>query len=114
MPVLRSLTAANAALTEATVYGPVTVSSALVAISPIVKPIWLNEPTPPETFEPYLARIALNSTAVGLVFPSSGVSSAFTKSLPSHFEPREVARKSVLHGVEQAQDLTRFSRLSVC
>src|SRR5215469_3778166 len=90
------------------------VISALVAISPIVKPIWLNEPTPPVTFVPYLARIALNSVAVGLLLLSSGVSSAFTKSLPSHFGPSEVARKSVLHGVEQAQALTRFSRLSCC
>src|SRR5215472_3432731 len=90
------------------------VISALVAISPIVKPIWLNEPTPPVTSVPYLARIALNSVAVGLVLPSSGVSSAFTKSLLSHFGPREVARKSVLQGVEQAQDLTLSSRFRVC
>src|ERR1700733_5236055 len=89
-------------------------SSACVAISPMVKPISENEPTPPETSEPYCLRMASNSCAVALVLPSSGSSSALTNSLLFHFGPSEVARKSVLHGVEQAQYLTRSSRLSFC
>src|SRR3984885_5207647 len=96
------------------VYAPVTPSRACVAISPITKPISENEPTPPETFVPYCLRMASNSCAVWLVFPSSGRSSALTNSLPFHFGPSEVARKSVLHGVEQDQYLTLSSRLSFC
>src|ERR1700746_1261540 len=67
---------------------------------------------PPDTFLPYWARIALYSCAVWLLSPLSGVSSAFTNSLWFHFGPSEVARKSVLHGVEQPQPLTRASRPS--
>ena len=58
--------------------------------------------------------MASNSCAVVLVLPSSGSSSALTNSLLFHFGPSDVARKSVLHGVEQAQYLTRSSRLSFC
>src|SRR6202020_3255014 len=66
------------------------------------------------TLVPYCLRMASNSCAVWLVFPSSGRSSALTNSLLFHFGPSEVARKSVVHGVEQAQYLTRSSRLSFC
>ena len=49
---------------------------------------------------------------MALLLLSSGVSSAFTKSLPFHLGPSAVARKSVLHSVEHAQYLTRSSRFS--
>src|SRR2546421_7059418 len=68
---------------------------------------------PPWTDEPYCLRIALYRFIVGVSVPG-GVSSAFTNSLPFHFEPSEVARKSVLHGVEQPHSLTRFSSPSFC
>src|SRR5215467_6817158 len=45
---------------------------------------------------------------------SGGVSSALTNSLLFHFGPSCVARKSVLHGVEQPHSLTRFSNPSFC
>src|SRR5579863_3122511 len=80
----------------------------------MVKPISENEPTPPETSEPYCLSMASNSCAGALVFPSSGSSSELTKILLFHFGPSDCARKSVLHGVEQAQYLTRSSRLSFC
>ena len=78
-------------------------SSACVAISPIVKPISLKLPMPPDTSVPYCLRIALYRFIVGVVVSSGSASSAFTKNLPSHFDPSDWARKSVLHGVEQAQ-----------
>src|SRR5262249_23625384 len=43
-----------------------------------------------------------------------GVSSALTNSLPFHFGPSALARKSVLQGVEQPHILTRPSMLSFC
>src|SRR5487761_912795 len=98
MPVLKSLTALKAALTLCTVYGPVIDSSACTAISASVKPIWLNEPMPPETALPYWARIALYRLIVAVSVVSGGVSSALTNSLPFHFGPSDWARKSVLHG----------------
>src|SRR5215469_16169526 len=79
-----------------------------------VKPIWLKLPTPPETAEPYWLRIALYRFIVDVVVGSGGVSSALTNSLPFHFEPSDLARKSVLHGVEQAHSLTLPSMLSFC
>ena len=48
-----------AALTLLIVYGPLTVSSAWTRNLASRKPNWLNEPMPPATLEPYLARIAL-------------------------------------------------------
>ena len=78
MFVLKPFTASNAALTLCFVYGPLIVSSAWVAISAIVKPIWLKLPIPPDTAEPYCLRIALYSPTVGVVLPSTGSSSALT------------------------------------
>ena len=51
---------------------------------------------------------------VGVFVLSSGVSSALTKILLFHFGPSVLARKSVLHGVEQAHSLTLPSMLSFC
>src|ERR1700683_4729216 len=99
MPVLKLVTPLNAALTLATVYAPVIDSSAWTAISPIVKPIWLKLPMPPETAEPYCLRIALYRFIVGVLVVSGGVSSALTKNLWFHFGPSVFDRKSVLHGV---------------
>src|ERR1700747_2039064 len=65
---------------------------------------------PPATEDPYLARIALYSCMSGPLWSSGEVSSALTNSLWFHFGPSEVARKSVLHGVEQPQPFTRSSR----
>src|SRR5215469_1358322 len=79
-----------------------------------VKPIWLKLPMPPVTDLPYCARIALYRFMVGVFVPSGGVSSALTKILLFHFGPSVLARKSVLHGVEQAHSLTLSSRLSFC
>src|SRR5580700_10220175 len=114
MPVLKLLTPLNAALTLATVYAPVIDSSACTAISASVKPIWLKLPMPPETAEPYCLRIALYRFMVAVLVSSGGSSSALTNSLLSHFGPSEVARKSVLHGVEQPQSFTRSSSPSFC
>src|SRR5215475_5420190 len=50
----------------------------------------------------------------GPLWSSGEASSALTNSLWFHFGPSEVARKSVLHGVEQPQPLTRSSRPSFC
>src|SRR6202044_2784999 len=100
MPVLKFVTALNAALTLATVYGPVMVSSACTAISASVKPIWLKLPMPPETALPYCVSMASYSCIVGVLVESGGVSSALTKSLLFHLGPSDLARKSVLHGVE--------------
>src|ERR1700761_8240746 len=101
-----------AAFTLLTVYAPLTFSSAAVAISASRKPIWLKLPMPPETFEPYCLRIASYSFISGSVLPSGGARSAVVNSLWLHFGPSALARKSVLHGVEQAHALTRFSRPS--
>src|SRR6516165_12397499 len=60
------------------------------------------------------ARIALYSAIFGVLVPSGGVSSALTNSLWFHFGPSDLARKSVLHGVEQPHSLTRSSRPSFC
>ena len=49
-----------------------------------------------------------------MLVTSGGVSSALTNSLLSHFGPSDVARKSVLHGVEQPHSLTLSSRPSFC
>src|SRR6516162_6763054 len=81
-------------------------------ISASAKPIWLKLPTPPDTDLPYWARIALYSAIFGVLVTSGGVSSALTNSLWFHFGPSAAARKSVLHGVEQPQPLTRSSRPS--
>ena len=89
-------------------------SSACTAISASVKPIWLKLPMPPETALPYCLRIALYRFIVGVFVTSGGVSSALTNSLLSHFGPSDVARKSVLHGVEQPHSFTRSSRPSFC
>src|SRR6266704_1195427 len=89
-------------------------SSACTAISASVKPIWLKLPMPPWTDEPYCLRIALYRFMEVVLAPSGGVSSALTKSLLSHFDPSDWARKSVLHGVEQPHSFTRFSRPSFC
>src|ERR1700730_7644068 len=67
---------------------------------------------PPCTAVPYCFRIALYRFMVAVLVPSGGVSSALTNSLLFHFGPSEVARKSVLHGVEQPHSFTRFSRPS--
>src|SRR6201986_2703341 len=48
----------------------------------------------------------------GPLWSSGEVSSALTNSLWFHFGPSALARKSVLHGVEQPQPLTRSSRPS--
>ena len=96
------------------VYAPVIDSSAWTAISASVKPIWLKLPIPPCTDEPYCLRIALYRFIVGVLVSSGGVSSALTNSLPSHFDPSEWARKSVLHGVEQPHIFTRSSKPSFC
>src|SRR5712691_1847861 len=88
--------------------------SACTAISASVKPIWLKLPMPPCTDEPYCFRIALYRFIVGVSVPSGGVSSALTNSLLFHFDPSEVARKSVLQGVEQPHSLTRSSSPSFC
>src|SRR5665213_986928 len=101
-----------ALLTLAIVYGPLTVSSAWVRNLARTKPIWLKEPMPPATLLPYLARIALYSCISGPLWSSASVSSALTNSLWSHFGPSALARKSVLHGVEQPHDFTRLSRPS--
>src|SRR4030088_3234951 len=69
---------------------------------------------PPWTEEPYCLRIALYRFIAGVFVPSGGVSSALTNSLPFHFDPSDWARKSVLQGVEQPHNLTRFSRPSFC
>src|SRR6516165_4975522 len=114
MPVVKFFTALSAALTLATVYAPVTDSSACTMISASAKPIWLKLPTPPETEWPYWARIALYSAIFGVLVTSGGVSSALTNSLRFHFGPSALARKSVLHGVEQPHILTRSSRPSFC
>src|ERR1700749_4270506 len=50
----------------------------------------------------------------GPLWSSGEVSSALTNSLWFHFGPSALARKSVLHGVEQPQPLTRSSRPSFC
>src|SRR6266487_1697269 len=112
IPVSKLDTPLIAALTLATVYAPVTDSSACTMISASAKPIWLKLPTPPETEWPYWARIALYSAIFGVLVTSGGVSSALTNSLWFHFGPSALARKSVLHGVEQPQPLTRSSRPS--
>src|SRR5215469_7869901 len=114
IPVSKFDTPLIAALTLATVYAPLTDSSACTMISASAKPIWLKLPTPPDTDLPYWARIALYSAIFGVLVPSGGVSSAFTNSLWSHFGPSALARKSVLQGVEQPHILTRFSRPSFC
>src|SRR5215469_17071163 len=115
MPVLTLDSPLIAALTLATVYAPVTDSSALTMSSASVKPIWLKEPMPPETLgDPYWAKMALYRFIVGELVPSGGVSSALTNSLLSHFDPSDLARKSVLHGVEQPHSLTWVSMLSFC
>src|SRR6201985_2901574 len=68
---------------------------------------------PPLTLEPpYLERIASYSFISGSVLPSGGVSSALMYSLLCHLGPSALARKSVLHGVEQAHAFTRSSRPS--
>src|SRR3984893_6835184 len=69
---------------------------------------------PPCTAVPYCFRIALYRFMVAVLVPSGGVSSALTNSLLFHFGPSEVARKSVLHGVEQPHSFTRFSSPSFC
>src|SRR5262249_48234887 len=69
---------------------------------------------PPDTDLPYWARIALYSAIFGVLVTSGGVSSALTNSLWSHFGPSALARKSVLHGVEQPHSLTLSSRPSFC
>src|SRR5215471_14249351 len=69
---------------------------------------------PPWTDDPYCLRIALYRFMAVVLVPSGGVSSAFTNSLLFHFGPSEVARKSVLQGVEQPHIFTRFSRPSFC
>src|SRR5215467_5151839 len=114
IPVLKPDTALIAALTLATVYAPLTCSSACTRISASAKPIWLKLPTPSETAWPYWARIALYRLIEDEVVESGGVSSAFTNSLLFHFGPSAWARKSVLHGVEQPHSLTRSSRPSFC
>src|SRR5215472_7397776 len=114
MPVLTLDSPLIAALTLATVYAPWTASSALTMISASVKPIWLKEPMPPETLDPYWAKMALYRFIVCVLVPSGGVSSALTKSLLSHLGPSDLARKSVLHGVEQPHSLTWPSMLSFC
>src|SRR5215471_2942037 len=114
MPVLTSFSPLIAALTLFTVYSPVTDWRALTMSSASTKPIWLKLPMPPATFLPYWARIALYRFMVGVFVPSGGVSSALTKILPFHFGPSDLARKSVLHGVEQPHSLTLPSMLSFC
>src|SRR5215468_3625915 len=114
IPVSKSDTALSAALTLATVYAPLTDRSACTMISASAKPIWLKLPTPPETALPYLARIALYRRIAGVLVESGGVSSALTNSLLFHFGPSALARKSVLHGVEQPHNLTLSSRPSFC
>src|SRR2546421_2719019 len=114
IPVSKFDTALSAALTLATVYAPLTDRSACTMISASAKPIWLKLPTPPETDLPYLARIALYRRIAGVLVESASVSSALTNSLWFHFGPSALARKSVLHGVEQPQPLTRSSRPSFC
>src|SRR5579871_4114828 len=61
---------------------------------------------PPETLFPYCFRIALYRFIVGVWVGSGGVNSALTNSLLFHTEPSDDARKSVSHGVEQAQAFT--------
>src|SRR5215475_13845634 len=92
--------------------------SACTAISASVKPVSLKLPMPPVTLvgpdEPYCDRIALYSFIVGVLYASGGVSSALTNSLWFHCAPREVARKSVLHGVEQPHSFTLSTSPSFC
>src|SRR5215471_15128445 len=114
MPVLTSFSPLIAALTLFTVYSPVTDWRALTMSSASTKPIWLKLPMPPATFLPYSDRMALYRFMVCVFVPSGGVSSALTKILPFHVDPSDLARKSVLHGVEQAHSLTWFSMLSFC
>src|SRR6516165_5856854 len=114
MPVLTSFSPLMAALTLLTVYSPVTDWRALTMSSASTKPIWLKLPMPPATAEPYCDRMALYRFMVAVFVPSGGVSSALTKILPFHFGPSDLARKSVLHGVEQAHSLTLPSMLSFC
>src|ERR1700753_3379193 len=101
-----------AALTLFIVYGPFTVSSAWVRNLPRRKPIWLKEPIPPAALDAYFLRIASYSCISGPLWSSGDASSALTNSLWFHFGPSALARKSVLHGVEQPQDFTRSSRPS--
>src|ERR1700750_57247 len=114
MPVSYPLIAWNASLTVLNVYAPFIFCSACTAISPCRKPIWLKLPMPPLTFWPYCLRTALYRFIVGVFVLSGGASSALTNSLWFHFGPSALARKSVLHGVEQPQPLTRSSRPSFC
>src|ERR1017187_6251779 len=101
----------NAWLTLFIVYAPLTDSSALVTKSPWTKPIWLKLPTPPATLPPYCFRIALYSENSGPVVSSGFASSALTNSLLFHFGPSALARKSVLHGVEQPRSEEHTSEL---
>src|ERR1700733_5011228 len=111
---LTSLMPTIALLTLAIVYGGLTVSSAWTRNLASRKPNWLNEPTPPATFWPYLARIPRYSWNSGPLWSSGEADSALTNSFLFHFGPSAWARKSVLHGVEQPHDLTRSSIPSFC
>src|SRR5215211_9468021 len=97
MSVRKFFTFLIAVLTLLIVYGPLTVSSACVAILPCTKPIWLKLPS--GIFGAYFLRIERYSTVSG---PSLLVScsSALTPSLSSQRSPSASAMKSVLHGVE--------------
>src|ERR1700730_230420 len=58
--------------------------------------------------------MAVKRFIVGVLAVVAGVISALTNSLLFHFGPSAEARKSVSHGVEHPQSLTRFSRPSFC
>ena len=83
MPVSTSFSALIAALTLATVYAPVTDSSALTISSASTKPNWLKLPTPPETAEPYFDKMALYRFIVG-VFVTSGTTTALQHQVPAY------------------------------
>src|SRR6266487_700703 len=81
---------------------------------PYVQP-WHSIPVSKfDTALTYWARIALYSAIFGVFVTSGGVSSALTNSLWFHFGPSSLARKSVLHGVEQPHSFTWSSRPSFC
>src|SRR3954447_17473300 len=98
MSVLKFLTAAMASFAVLTVIAPFTFIKASVTIRAWMKPIWLNEPS--ATFGAYLDMMSRYSVLSG---PGLSVreSSALTNSLPFQADPSALARKSVLHGVEQ-------------
>src|SRR3954468_9167553 len=106
MSVLKFLTAAMASFAVLTVIGPFTFISASVTIRAWMKPIWLKEPS--GIFGAYLEMMLRYSVLSG---PGSSVtaSSALTNSLLFQADPSALARKSVLHGVEQPH-LTWFCR----